>query len=155
MQAISSITVGVSTASVTFSNIPATYRDLKIIANISGTGAILDSDYIKFNASTSDFTNIQLYGNGSAAGSNTGSVGRVSNYESTVGRMYVWTLDVMDYSATDKHKSYLSRFNADDSGVGTFAGRWAQAAAINSISIYPGTGSYAVGATFTLYGILA
>jgi hypothetical protein len=155
MVSLATITLGSAASTVTFSSIPATYRDLRIVANVTGTGAILDSDYVKFNTSTADFTTVQMYGNGSSAGSNTGTSGRVSNYENTVGRPYVWTLDIMDYSATDKHKSYLSRFNADDAGVGAFAGRWAQTTALNAIQIYPATGQYAAGSTFSLYGIVS
>ena len=150
-----STTLASATASVTISGIPGTYRDLRLIANVLGTGAILDSDYVKFNTSTADFTTVQMYGNGSAAGSNTGTSGRVSNYENTTGRPYVWTLDIFEYAQTDKHKSYLSRFNADDAGIGAFAGRWAQTTALNAIQIYPASGSYAAGTTFSLYGIQA
>lgn len=150
---LATITLGSSASTVTFGSIPAGYRDLRLVANVSGTGAILDSDYVKFNTSTADFTTVQMYGNGSTTGSNTGTSGRVSNYENTIGRMYLWVLDIMDYSQTDKHKTYLSRFNADDAGVGAFAGRWAQTAALTAIQVYPATGSYAAGSTFTLFGV--
>jgi hypothetical protein len=110
---------------------------------------------MKFNGSTTDFTTVQMYGNGSATGSNTGTNGRVSNYFNTTGRVYNFEVDVMDAFASDKHKSYLSRFNADDAGVGAFAGRWAQTTAISGLEIYAGAGNFAIGSTFSLYGIKA
>jgi hypothetical protein len=151
--ALANITVGQPSATITFDSIPAEYRDLRVVANVIGVNAALDSDYVKFNGSTADFTTVQLYGNGSSASSNTGTSGRVSNYENTVGRPYIWTLDIIDYSQTSKHKTYLSRYNSDDAGLGSFAGRWAQLAAVTTVQIYPGSGAYAAGSTFTLYGV--
>jgi hypothetical protein len=61
----------------------------------------------------------------------------------------------MDYSATDKHKTVLVRSNAASTGVEAIAQRWASTAAITSILVFPSTGSWAAGGTFSLYGIVA
>lgn len=153
--AIAHVTLNSAQNRVTFSGIPANFRDLRIVANVIGQNSILDSDYISFNQGDGFLSNVQLYANGSSASSNKGtSVGRVSNYENTLGKPYLWTLDIFDYSQTDKHKSYLSRYNSDNAGVGMFAGRWPRTSVLNYIEIYPTTnGIYAAGSTFTLYGI--
>ena len=68
-------------------------------------------------------------------------------------------LQIQDYSATDKHKSYLYRSGgATDTNYGTYAaaGRWANTSAITTITIAP-SGSYTLlaGSTFALFGIQA
>ena len=139
-------------AEIVFSSIPATYRDLVLVANFSRDNVSVSNDYIKLNTSTADFTNVQLFGNGSAAYSATESVNRISTYTVTAGRIYNVILQIMDYSATDKHKTIFSRYNKDDAGVGVFAARWAQTTAVNSVSFYVTPGSFQVGSTFSLYG---
>ena len=60
----------------------------------------------------------------------------------------------MDYSATDKHKTTLVR--NDQSGVtGMWAGRWANTAAINRLDIIGANGTFPIGTTLNLYGIVA
>lgn len=152
---ISTTTLQSASSSVSFSGIPGTYRDLFLVCNVIGVGTALDSDYLKFNGSTADCSNVQVYGNGSSASSNSGSSARISNYENTIGRTYSSTVNIFDYAMTDKQKTYLSKYNSDDGGTGIFAGRWAQLTAITSLDIYPGAGSYAAGSTFSLYGRIA
>jgi hypothetical protein len=65
--------------------------------------------------------------------------------------------NIMDYSATDKHKTILSRSN-DKSGdaVWANANRWASTNAVTSIEVYTGTArSYTSATTVTLYGIVS
>jgi hypothetical protein len=63
-------------------------------------------------------------------------------------------LQIMDYSATDKHKSALTRTtHTSQSVVEALASRWANTAAITSLAVSGGT--FNVGSTFALYGIVA
>ncbi len=63
---------------------------------------------------------------------------------------------IMDYSATDKHKTVLVRVgNVGNSEVGANAGRWASTAAITSVRVAPNDGTFSSGSTFNLYGIVA
>lgn len=153
--ALANITLQSISSEITFSGIPATYRDLVLVMRPIGSGSANDSLYLKFNGSTSDFTWVQMYGNGSSTGSNTGTSGRITNYFNSTARPYTSLVRLVDYSSTDKHKSYISRFGADDAGVGAFAGRWAQTTAVNSISIYSYAGTFAIGSSFSLYGVVA
>ena len=59
----------------------------------------------------------------------------------------------MDYSATDKHKSALSRANNAEIGTMASALRWANTAAITSIESFAFSNSWAAGGTVNLYGI--
>ena len=59
-----------TSSSVTFSSIPATYTDLKVVASIRSDRAGAESNLtLKFNSSTSGYSRRELYGNGASAGS--------------------------------------------------------------------------------------
>ncbi len=66
-------------------------------------------------------------------------------------------INVMDYSATDKHKTALIRGGsntAGNPGVTMTAGRWASTSAITSLAVNTAySRSWAAGSTFSLYGI--
>ena len=150
---LANITLGSAASSVTFSSIPATYRDLVLVANG------------KFSSSNS-LVRIRV-GNGSLdTGSNYTSVYANSTPESQSATETYWTLGrwdnvegtmithIMDYSATDKHKTALSRRgSASFSNVQMNASRWANTAVITTVSVLSTDNTYAAGSTFALYGI--
>jgi hypothetical protein len=72
----------------------------------------------------------------------------------TTGR-YMGILQVMDYSATDKHKTSLVRSGESVDGTEAWVSRWPSTSAINSILLYTGSNSFTAGSTFALYGIVA
>jgi hypothetical protein len=142
---LATVTLGTA-ASVTFSNIPSTYRDLIFV--VRGTSLNL-----RVNGDTgSNYSNVSMYGTGSTAAS--GSETTTFFYTNwfgtgtTANRMYI--CQFMDYSATDKHKTILLRGDLADAESNANAGRWANTSAITSISI---VGTPAAGSTFSLYGI--
>jgi hypothetical protein len=99
-----------------------------------------------------------MAGNGSSAVSDnyTSNTMRISYYGSgsTTAGNHVGIVQIMDYSATDKHKTSLARSNRADSGVDASAIRWANTAAINSITLLQTNGrTLEAGATIALYGI--
>ncbi len=154
------MTLGTATASVTLSSIPATYRDLVLIENVkheSLSGG--QSSRLRFNGDTgSNYTMVYLAGN---TGTNSGQSGTDSTTFAYAGRFNNTDgnngiTQIMDYSATDKHKTVLSRGNLNANGLAIFifANRWANTAAITSLVLSPeGGGNYATGSTFALYGI--
>jgi hypothetical protein len=151
---INSITLAASTSSVTFSSIPQNFRDLVLVANFTGSAAVEDVD-IALNGDTgANYTRVAMYGNSGATSSFSGTSRSVagiygSNRSTTI-------LNLMDYSATDKHKAILNRFsNAGISEVVAYAHRWANTASINSLAIAARTGTFSSGSTFILYGIEA
>lgn len=150
---LATVTLGSLSSSVTFSNIPATYRDLILVGNgtISGTQGT-----VRFNNdSNSNYTAIGLLGDINEAGSYADSTAIVFFNQSPM----TGILQIMDYSTTNKHKTYLHRDgSATTTGFITAqAGRWSNTAAITTVSIHaiggPGTG-FASGVTFNLYGIV-
>jgi hypothetical protein len=152
--ALANVTLGSSAASVTFSSISQSYRDLVLVMNgaISTTANI----YWKANGDTaSNYSYIQTLGI---------SVGPNSNFENNVttalaGSSYTETsLNItqwMDYSASDKHKVSIGRANSMTSEVGMTASRWANTAAITSLAVTPSAGTFNSGCTFALYGVSA
>ena len=155
MVALANLTLTSTQATITFSSIPATYRDLYIVVEASSSTA--DDAVMRFNSdSTSTYTGIRMVGNGSTASSSAGlSATKIyMNYAAMTNKQN-FLMSVMDYSATDKHKSVLIRNN--DAGTGTMAqvSRWPIMSAITTVAISMNTGSFAVGSTFALYGVKA
>jgi hypothetical protein len=140
-----------SASSVTFSSIPATYRDLILVID---AGATSSSGFeIQVNSDTgNNYSNVNMMG---FDGGTTGSASiTYSAYTPTLSaattKVFIVT-QFMDYSATDKHKTALMRRN--DIHVGAIAGRWANTNAINTIKI--SASNIASGSSFYLYGISA
>lgn len=150
--ALAQVTLGSSASSVTFSNIPATYRDLVLV--IAGTTSGDTNPRLRLNGDTGNASWVGMWGNGSSTTSaaNTdallfGSLG--TSQSNTI-------LQIMDYSASDKHKTVLGRGNQGAGSVWAFAGRWASTTVVNSATIVPAIGvNFNTGTTFNLFGIRA
>lgn len=156
---MANITLGSAASSVTFSNIPNTYRDLILIVEGTATGNA--NINLQFNGDTNaNYSWIAMSGDGSA-GSSFGQSG-ITNAPATrfgyfvTGNRSNSIIQIMDYSATDKHKVFLSRSNNVTSGTDAQAARWANTAAIYSIRLIFQSGSLSIasGSTFSLYGVL-
>jgi hypothetical protein len=147
MTTLASITLQEASASVSFSGIPQNYRDLVLV--IAGTTNANNAIAIYFNAdetgSNYSFVNAGTFGSFAGAGSEAGEFGTaISN----------GIIQVMDYSATNKHKTVLYRRNNINSNTGMGATRWANTAAITSLKLTQ-AGSFQAGSTFNLYGRIA
>jgi hypothetical protein len=160
MTALASITLQEASASVTFSGIPQNYRDLVLetqTRTVSGTDLAL----VRFNGQNTGYSTVLMRGNGSDAVSSTG--GGVSdstfiNYstEPTATVSSTSIMNILDYSATDKHKTALVRGDNASDATEALVSRLAIATAINTILIQMGGGlSFATGSTFDLYGRIA
>jgi hypothetical protein len=62
-------------------------------------------------------------------------------------------MNIMDYSATDKHKTYIFRDNIASSLVVAQVGRWANTTAISTVALISSSSTFVVGTTVALYGI--
>jgi hypothetical protein len=159
MTALATITLGSAASSVTFGSIPATYRDLRLV--VEGTTSAGPSILVRYNSDTgSNYSHIVAYGSGSSpsTGSGTGSGTSVEFGYNILAERFSITADVLDYSATDKHKTNLSRSNQPSGSnqiVLMYAGRWASTSAVTSLTVLTSTGNFAIGTTLSLYGILA
>ena len=148
---LATTTLGASASSVTFSSIPADYRDLVLVINGANSGS-QDLKFI-FNSDTgASYSRVAMYGQSSGIGSfsengqNAGLWASVQTVPNTV------IANIMDYSATDKHKTALVRSNNAGDRVRAYAGRWASTSAITSIQLDPTGTSWQAGTTISLYG---
>jgi len=150
---INSVTLASASSSVTFGSIPQNFRDL--ILTVDGTSTLLTNVYIRFNSdSGTSYSYVYAWGNGSStesAASNLSSISQLGLGPSKSNSL----LQIMDYSATDKHKACLVRANVGLSFIQMAAERWANTSAITTLQIFPAQGVINSGTTFTLYGIEA
>ena len=159
---LATVTLGTTAASVTFSSIPATYRDLILVCSLRATVSNQLALFRVNGDSGSNYSYVSLTGRGndtavSLSGTGTAAYATLdASPASATNAQTLSTIQFMDYSATDKHKTFLSRaggvsatFNATEA----LAQRWANTSAITSIVFSMTSGSFVSGATFALYGI--
>lgn len=150
---LANTTLGSGVSILTFSSISQSYRDLVLVINGAIASGSDVSFYVTLNSDFgSNYNDLTMTadgtGYGSFASSNVGAstVGRLDTTQGT------YILNFMDYTATDKHKTFLTRSNIA-STVRAGAYRWASTAAINSIRIAATSSTFATGTTLALYGI--
>ena len=153
---LATVTLGSAAASVTFSSIPATYRDLILVITAQRTGTPVNVG-MRFNGdSGSNYTSVYMTGTGSSPA--TGIVSSTNfqldlyPYPPSSG-FNNYIVQMMDYSATDKHKPILVRVNDAGNATEASAGRWASTAAVNSLALT--LSNFNTGSTFSLYGVIA
>lgn len=159
--ALANYTLTADQGTVTFSSIPATYRDLVLVCSVKMTvGKTLG---ITINSDTgSNYSHLWMYGIGSGSGSSTTSTNAQYRFMGENANVSTTNFDnsitsFQDYSATDKHKTMLTRNNQTGSLVEAIAGRWANTNAIQTIGIgaVGGGSDFVTGSTFALYGIIS
>jgi len=156
---IASQTLGSTTSSVTFNNIPQTYTDLilEIVPIVNGNTTF----GMQFNGDNGgNYSITDLYGTGSTAGST-----RTSNDNSGIRITYnatsrttnntTITVNIQSYANTTVYKTALSRAGNATDGVDAIAGSWRNYSAITSLLIQGLSSTFASGSTFVLYGIKA
>jgi len=152
---LDSTTLASSASSVSFTSIDQSYGDLVLVTE--STHSTPADPYIQFNSDTgSNYNDVTMGGSGSATQSASRSSTtqiRVNAYADLGYGANLIIVQIMDYSATDKHKSVLTRNSVADRGVDAVASRWASTSAITSIKFYANTGTFDSGSTFYLYGI--
>lgn len=136
--------------SVTFSNIPNTYRDLVIHGNVLGN-QVNGVMFLYLNGDTANRSGVRFYGLGSGSGASDSPTDGLSS--ATIGTTWgTLTVNIMDYSATDKHKMIFVRSDAANQIIIGGVNRWASNNAVNTIQIGSNR-TYQSGMTLSLYGI--
>ena len=148
--ALATTTLSSSASSVTFSSIPAGYRDLVLV--IAGTQSSANATYyVNGETATTNYSAVRMYGTGSSYNSASYTSNQMLWYAATTENNSI--IQFMDYSATDKHKTVLSRSSSADNIAQALVSRWANTNAITSITLDGAT--FNSGMTFSLYGIEA
>lgn len=152
--ALANITLGANDTEVTFTSIPGTYRDLVLVVN--GTSTASRNGYMFFNSDTTgtNYNWLRMYGQGTGSPASNSDTTTAINYDIYTSPTMI-QFYIMDYSATDKHKTVLSRWDSVSNITGATAMRWENTNAITSITLDPADASFVSGATFSLYGIEA
>ena len=165
MDLIASSVLSSQTATVTFSSlntVASAYRDLVLVVNALGFGGN-SNPALRFNSDSSNsYDNVNMradsFGVGSSA-SNTQSSLRLTlrgDLQPTTSERALYIANIFDFSQTTKHKTCISRANnATVGGTEALAQRWANLAAITSISVVDLNAQFASTSRFHLYGIKA
>jgi hypothetical protein len=147
---IATTTLAASASSITFSSIPATYRDLIVVINATATAA--NDLFMTFNSDSSNYNMVRM-GAVTAAAAQTQSTREVGLQRTGLS---THILQIMDYSATDKHKTTLSRTNGSGDFVAAYASRYASTSVISTIVFTIADGSsFTSNSSFSLYGVIA
>lgn len=153
---LATVTLAGTASSVTFSSIPATFRDLVVV--FVGNGSTDLEGRIRLNSDTgSNYNHVRMSGSGSAATS-ANAASQTSGFISSVAKATTtgalqMNINIMDYSVTNKHTTIISRADQAANGTEAFANRFANTAAVTSVQILTSTGNWAIGTTAALYGI--
>ena len=158
---IASSTVGSGGASsIDFTSIPSTYTDLNLVFSCRSTSAAAtQSIKIEINGSSSNFTNKEIYADGSTVGSysgTTGAIGYIPAATGTANTFGTTSLYFPNYAgSTNKSFStdYAREANATSVDMGFFANLWSITTAINQLTLRPSAGNLAQYSTAYLYGV--
>jgi hypothetical protein len=149
-------------SSVTFSSIPQTFTDLKVVCSVRySTGSqIGTATWIQLNGLTTNQTSRMLSGNGASASSYTDTkIFAQSNGSSSTASTFGNSEFYIPNYTSSNNKSIsidgVSENNATTAYAELAAGLWSSSAAITSIVLKEYNGSYTIaeGSEFTLYGI--
>lgn len=157
----STVTVGAGgSSSISFSSIPSTYTDLKIVSSARTSSTPSGGSLISFNGSSTSMSTRAVYGNGSTATSYSASnsLGNLVNISTTTSNTFANSeLYIPNYAgSTNKSSSMDGVTENNATGANAFfnANLWSQTAAITSITLTPeGGDNYVQYSTFSLYGI--
>lgn len=157
---IATQTLGSTQTTITFSSIPTTYTDLVLeMAPIANSTAF--HIFFRLNSDAgSNYSWTLVGGDGTSAGStrlSSQTEGRLTYYAAVrSGSPSVTTVNFQNYSNSTTKKTIISRNSRASDGTEGTVNLWSNGTpqAITSISLYDTGGqAFAVGSTFTLYGI--
>ena len=162
---ISSTIVGAGGATnIDFTSIPSTYTDLIVKASMRlNTGTNIQVPVsLRFNGSTSGYTYKSLFGDGSTAASyGSGVTDRIdiqyaNSPTATSNTFNNFEIYIPNYAgSTNKSTSYDSAMENNTSAAYfiAMANLWSNTAAINQITLTPGSGNFVQYSTAYLYGV--
>lgn len=157
---ISTVTLGSAASSITFSSIPNTYTDLRLVLTTAATTGGTTAVYLNFNNDTgTNYSDTNLRANGSTVASgrdtNAGYIFLTGNALSTT--LSLFNADIFSYAGST-YKTVLSTANQDANGSGfmnAYVSLWRSTSAINRLDITVAGTTMIAGTTATLYGIKA
>jgi len=158
--AIATTTLGSAAANITFSSIPATYTDLRLVVTLFTTsnGNVL----LELNNDTSSlysYTAIRAGGSSVVASRSTGNPNSLMGFGgsgATGGIPALSLIDIFSYAGST-FKTILSNTSSDKNGSGftsCLVNLYRSTTAVSTVKLLSDGGNFDVGTTATLYGIL-
>jgi hypothetical protein len=159
MELIEAKDLTTSSATISFTSIPQTYTDLKLVlsARSSGSGIGM-SMAISINGSSANFTakNLEADGVTPASGASTNYLANIPGSTATASTFGSVEVYFPNYTSSS-YKSYstdsVTENNSTTAYVNLISGIWKQSAAITSLEFTPSSGSFVQYSTAYLYGI--
>lgn len=155
---IASTTVsGTATTDVTFSSIPGTYTDLRLVVTGNTTTNTSGQVLLQLNSDTAtNYSITSLLGDGSSATSSRGSNASSINTRFIDGGIGTLTVDVMSYANANVFKTALIQTASPGTRVARVVGLWRSTSAITTIKVYwSGAEAFSSGSIVSLFGIKA
>jgi len=154
--ALANVTLGSSASSVTFSSISQAYRDLVLVSSVTTSANTYTFLRVNGDSGSTNYQGVTAGGNGSSPYSPLTSTNAALinvNFPTNDTAITSATINLLDYSVTDKQKPFLIRVSRASGGTEMSAFRWVNTSAITEIVFGLLTGTYSAGSTFALYGI--
>lgn len=156
---IATTTLGSAAASITFSSIPNTYTDLKLIVKLLPTGALRPR--LEFNSDAGTNYCALLFTGAGDGGIASMNLYTATNYinvtNGSPGNYPVFIeIDIQSY-ANSTYKTTLCKYYYDSTTGGRISygtGTWLSTSAISTIRLFASTLTFEPSSTATLYGIL-
>ena len=157
---IATTTLGSAASTITFSSIPGTFTDLRLVLN--GRTLNTTGTYVSFRINGDTGTNYsytKVYGNGDSATSSRGTSTAtlwINDADASGANPYLIEVDIFSYAGST-NKTLLTTASMDRNGGGIVdktVGLWRNTAAITSVTFVNSAGNaFQSGTTATLYGI--
>lgn len=152
---LQSYTLASAQSSLTFNSFSG-YNDLMIVCNSANSASTVNT-YMTFNGDTgTNYSWTRVYGAGSGSGGTNAGANSSSIFisDSTAVLETTDIIHIFSYSTYAVYKSALIRSSSPNSAIQASVGTWRNYAPITSITLTPSSGNWAIGSTFTIYGVL-
>lgn len=165
-KALSTVTVGAGGASgITFSNIPATYTDLKIVVSArSSAASVFTNLFAQINGdSSANYNSRMFWGNGATVQNDTSlsssflyygpTINAANSTSTTFSNCDIYIPNYVSSNTKSISFDGVSETNATTAYTVLSANSSAITNPITSVYIYPSTGNFVQYSTATLYGV--
>ena len=157
---ISAQTISSAVATITFSSIPQTYTDLQLVASCRVSASPASDLILKFNGSSTGYTQKYIIGTGAAAVSGSQTYGQIGVVPGTshTGSVFGSNSTYIPNYTSSNYKSFSSddvyENNATQAYQSIWANLWSNTSAITSIEVSTSnSGNFVQYSTVYLYGI--
>lgn len=155
---IASQTLGSAAATITFSSIPQNYTDLILVGNPIVSASLDYKWFVNGDSSSGLYSQTRLLGNGSSASSARTTGANYLYLDATApasGSSQNFIMNFQNYANGAVFKTVLVRYNDSATETAARVNLWRNTNPITSITISTDSSTFAIGSTFTIYGVSA